>query len=77
MDIADLLALSVSQGASDLHLSAGVAPMLRIDGELFCDVEEFPTDAVLFTFEYVGGDRIDVVGAEHSFLFTTQFCSRS
>ena len=34
MDIADLLALSVSQGASDLHLSAGVAPMLRIDGEM-------------------------------------------
>ena len=34
MDIADLLALSVSSGASDLHLSAGVAPMLRVDGEM-------------------------------------------
>lgn len=34
MDIADLLAFSVKHGASDLHLSAGVAPMLRVDGEI-------------------------------------------
>ena len=34
MDIADLLAFCVKRGASDLHLSAGVAPMLRIDGEI-------------------------------------------
>ena len=39
MDIADLLALSVGRGASDLHLSAGVVPMLRIDGEMQrCDL---------------------------------------
>ena len=34
MDIADLLAFSVRHGASDLHLSAGVAPLLRVDGEM-------------------------------------------
>lgn len=34
MDITDLLALSVKHGASDLHLSAGMAPMLRVDGEM-------------------------------------------
>ena len=34
MDIADLLALCLKQGASDLHVSAGRQPMLRIDGEL-------------------------------------------
>ncbi|WP_397455488.1 type IV pilus twitching motility protein PilT [Pseudomonas versuta] len=34
MDIADLLAFSAGHGASDLHLSAGVVPMLRVDGEL-------------------------------------------
>lgn len=34
MDITELLAASVGQGASDLHLSAGLAPMLRIDGEV-------------------------------------------
>ena len=34
MDIADLLAFSAGHGASDLHLSAGVVPMLRVDGEM-------------------------------------------
>lgn len=47
MDIADLLALSVKQGASDLHLCAGVAPMLRIDGDLqCCDLPVFGDDQV-------------------------------
>jgi len=34
MNIKDLLQLAIDRGASDLHLSAGVAPMLRIHGEL-------------------------------------------
>lgn len=34
MDIPELLALCVAQGASDLHLSAGLPPMLRVDGEI-------------------------------------------
>lgn len=34
MDITELLAHSVRQGASDLHLSAGLAPRMRIDGEV-------------------------------------------
>lgn len=34
MDIDQLLAFSAAQGASDLHLSAGLPPMLRIDGEV-------------------------------------------
>lgn len=34
MDITDLLAFSVKQGASDLHLSAGLPPMIRIDGDI-------------------------------------------
>lgn len=34
MDITELLAASVSQGASDLHLSAGLAPRVRVDGEV-------------------------------------------
>jgi len=34
-----LLKLTVEKGASDLHLSAGTPPCLRIDGELqFCDL---------------------------------------
>jgi twitching motility protein PilT len=34
IDIAQLLTASVSERASDLHLSSGLAPMIRVDGEL-------------------------------------------
>ncbi|WP_336147403.1 type IV pilus twitching motility protein PilT [Acinetobacter soli] len=34
MDITELLAFSVQNRASDLHLSAGLAPMVRVDGEV-------------------------------------------
>ncbi|MCL1078306.1 type IV pilus twitching motility protein PilT [Parashewanella spongiae] len=34
MDITELLAFSVKHKASDLHLSAGVSPMIRVDGEV-------------------------------------------
>ena len=34
MDIAQLLTFGVRQGASDLHLSAGVEPMIRVDGDV-------------------------------------------
>ncbi len=34
MDITELLAFSVKQGSSDLHLSAGLPPMIRIDGDI-------------------------------------------
>jgi len=34
MDIAELLAFSVKHGASDLHLSAGLPPMIRVDGDI-------------------------------------------
>ena len=34
MDAADLLRYAVERGASDLHLSAGNVPFIRVDGEL-------------------------------------------
>lgn len=34
MDIAELLAFSVKSKASDLHLSSGLPPMIRVDGDL-------------------------------------------
>jgi len=34
MDIAELLTFSVKNGASDLHLSAGLPPMIRVDGDI-------------------------------------------
>jgi len=34
MDITELLAFSAKQGASDLHISADLPPMIRIDGDI-------------------------------------------
>jgi twitching motility protein PilT len=34
MDIAQLLGFGVKQNASDLHLSAGLPPMIRVDGDV-------------------------------------------
>ena len=34
MDIAQLLTFAVKQGASDMHLSAGLEPMIRVDGDV-------------------------------------------
>lgn len=34
MDITELLAFSAKQKASDLHLSAGLPPMIRVDGDV-------------------------------------------
>lgn len=34
MDITQLLAVGIKNGASDVHLSAGLPPMLRIDGDV-------------------------------------------
>ena len=34
LDIAQLLAFAVNNHASDLHLSAGVPPMIRVDGDM-------------------------------------------
>ena len=42
MDITELLAFSAKNGASDLHLSAGLPPMIRVDG----DVRRINVDAM-------------------------------
>lgn len=34
MDIAELLAFSVKNNSSDLHISSGLPPMIRVDGDL-------------------------------------------
>ena len=34
MDITELLVFSVKQDASDMHISAGMPPMIRVDGEV-------------------------------------------
>lgn len=34
MDVTELLSFAVQQGASDLHLTAGMPPLIRVDGEV-------------------------------------------
>ena len=34
MDISQLLTFSVKNGASDMHLSSGIPPMIRVDGDM-------------------------------------------
>ena len=34
MDLSELLAFAVKNGASDIHLSAGLPPLIRIDGDI-------------------------------------------
>ena len=34
LEIAELLTFTKQQGASDLHLTAGLAPMIRVHGSL-------------------------------------------
>ena len=34
MDITELLAITAQQNASDLHLSAGLTPRIRVDGDI-------------------------------------------
>ena len=34
MDITELLSFSVQQGASDLHITAGMPPVIRVDGDI-------------------------------------------
>jgi twitching motility protein PilT len=34
MNIQELLNFSVQQGASDLHITAGMPPLIRVDGDI-------------------------------------------
>ena len=34
VDVAQLLSFTVKNNASDLHLSGGVPPMIRVDGDI-------------------------------------------
>lgn len=48
MDIAELLAFAYNNKASDLHLSSGLPPMIRVDGDMKrVNVPELDADTVL------------------------------
>jgi len=57
MDITQLLEFSVQQGASDLHLSAGMPPMLRTQGDVRrIETPELPADLIQRMVYDVMGD---------------------
>ena len=43
MDITELLGFSVKKGASDLHIAAGLPPLIRVDGDM-CRLDGPPMD---------------------------------
>lgn len=58
VDIAELLAFSTKNGASDLHLSAGLPPMIRVDGEVRrINVPELDHKAVITILHDIMNDK--------------------
>ncbi len=58
MDITELLAFCVKQGASDLHISAGMQPMIRVDGDMHrINIPEMSQDVVYQHAYELMGDR--------------------
>ena len=56
----DLLKITVTRGASDLHISAGLPPMIRVDGRLIAtDYEKIsPRDAQRLMYDILTNDQI-------------------
>ena len=66
MDIAELLTFGVENNASDLHLSAGLPPMIRVDGDLRrIDVPVLEQHAVQALIDAVMNDQQRQDYAEH------------
>src|SRR6476619_2265446 len=51
MDITELLAFAVKNKASDLHLSAGLPPMIRVHGDVHAMVYDIMSDAQRKSYE--------------------------
>lgn len=52
MKLADLLTLSAERGASDMHLTAGLPPLIRVDGDIgpiFQTIADAPRGLVIVT----------------------------
>ena len=80
MNLSDLLSLSIKEGASDLHLSSGLSPILRIDGDLVrTDLPAMSSDHVDKLIYEVLNDRQTATikeGAEVDFSFEIPHVAR-
>jgi len=72
IEISDLLKESVERGASDLHLTAGVSPTLRIDGKLIpLDYPPLtPEDTERFAWSLAGEERFSAFSREKELDFS-------
>lgn len=75
MDIKELLALAVKNRASDLHISAGLPPMYRVDGEL--QAIEHPVLAHQDVLHMIESVTNDTQQAEYKERFETDFSFQS
>ncbi len=58
MRVQDLLAVVVERGASDLHLSAGLPPMIRVDGDVRpLDMPALDSEQVCAAVDQIGQGR--------------------
>ena len=80
MNLSDLLSLSIKEGASDLHLSSGLSPILRIDGDLVrTDLPAMSSDHVdKLIYEVLNDRQIATIeeGAEVDFSFEIPHVAR-
>jgi twitching motility protein PilT len=60
VSIEELLQILVDQSGSDLHISAGSPPKVRVDGELYNTEHEIlrPDDAKAIIYSFLTGDQI-------------------
>ncbi len=68
MDIHYLLEVSLKQKASDLHLSPGLPPLLRVDGELKPIPGESPLDAAAtetLIYSFMSPDQLEEFNKSH------------
>lgn len=77
--IEDILRLTVESGASDLHLTVGTAPVLRINGKLVrLDTRAlFPEDTDNIATELASGDQIHKLRTEGSVDFAMTSAGRN
>ena len=75
MRIQELLATAVERGASDLHLSSGLPPMLRVDGAITpLDHPPLDADAVRSAIVELAGGEADVRLGEADARLDADFC---
>lgn len=77
MDIKELLAYVVEKRGSDLHLSSGMPPMYRVDGDLlrFKNAEPIANDKLLEMLKTVIPDRLLSTVGENDLDFSLELHS--